>query len=58
MSSYTIKLKNGTQYPLVFDPVIPNRVTPGEYDVTGHVLGISDKRYEKAFSVRLWSLVK
>jgi len=58
MSCYTIKLKNGTQYPLVFDPVIPNRVTPGEYDVTGHFLGISDKRYEKAFSVRLWSLVK
>ena len=58
MSCYTIKLKNGTQYPLIFDPVIPNRVTPGEYDVTGHFLTTSDKRYEKAFSVRLWSLVK
>ena len=58
MSCYIIKLQNGAQYPLVFDPVISNRVYPGQYDVTGHFLRTNDKRYEKAFSVRLWSLVK
>ena len=58
MSCYTIRLQNGARYPLVFDPVIPNKVYPGQYDVTGHFLHTDDKRYEKAFSVRLWSLVK
>ena len=58
ISCYTIRLKDGTQYPLIFDPIVPTKVMPDQYDVTGHFLAVNDNRYEKAFSVRLWSLLK
>ena len=58
LTCYIISMENGMQYPLVFNPIIPTKVFLGKYDLTGHFVTCEDKRYDKAFSVRLWSLVK
>jgi hypothetical protein len=58
MSCYTIQTEDGNAYPLIFEPMAPVKVFPGEYDITGHVVATDDKRFSQAISVRLWSRVK
>ena len=58
IASYTIRAPDGGQYPLIFEPIAPTKVFPGQYDVTGHLVSTADRRFDQAFSVRPWSRVK
>lgn len=58
MACYALTLGTGESYPVIFEPKVPIKVFPGVYDVTGHYVPTADNRFDRALSIRLWSLVK